>query len=817
MFRKLLTATAIAVMAGTTLASDYCFPSPVNPAGKDPKDIKQYVMFMWDDNAYSGVSGTTYEPEAGDIKWDQFGRVDGKKFNSWDKPNNPLNIKEGDMGMAWAVLNLGNRNGKKIPQTFNMLGGLYVDVFANGAPSGEAWMNYESKLGYYVPNAIDGMDHKKIAVSWGREHEILVDGKSIQPNTIKDITNRAIKAGHEIGNHTTDHMESNSPLPFSKGNDPWNGKVKGVSNIEGFAAWGGNGADTEKLDEMPWGEVINEAEHFGQKDGASAQFMGWKCYGGRHISKEAWKGAVKLADELILDNTDATKLNGFRAPRLEINSGLLFALSEMGYLYDHSMGEGFETHREGENFLWPYTLDNGMPNAWAQLNNGARSYVDSTPAGLWEIPVTENMVPADIREEVYANYAKVSRGAGLTLTANDSTHWVNKSGKICSFDFNMFILWGMTGENWLKTMKHTLDLRMSGNKAPMHYGAHTDYHTPIYDNATLLAKFNEKSFGLVVSEKWNTWETRIEVTEQFVDYAVSKGAEFVTGTQLIENMKQMQSNAPQKGEALPLTDIEWTLSKNEELTNQSKGPTSFKGDAEDLTLTVAAPEGDVYPYAKYGKYFAAGAIKELTHISLNYKTNTAITIRLAMEGEELSREITLTNRNTGELVSSGEIPLSAFDYNQYGDMTTMNYAPIDPTKITGIEIQPLAPSNKEDGTYTAREEAYDVNFSIKDITLYGKADLGKIVSIGAAANNRVQKSSILGVTSNSLKLSIANAGKYSVSLYSINGKMVQSFKNQQLSSGIQKLNLNSIASGIYMIKVTNLKTNKELTKSTLIL
>ncbi|MGZ5861743.1 MAG: hypothetical protein ACXWKB_00450, partial [Methyloceanibacter sp.] len=91
---------------------------------------------------------------------------------------------------------------------------------------------------------------------------------------------------------------------------------------------------------------------------------------------------------------------GFRAPFLRYNDHLFTALA---YAYDSSVPNCFDDAEDGTNCSWPYSLDNGSPDADAfvrKLTPSDASHLISLPAlqmhpGLFELPVTTLIVPAD--------------------------------------------------------------------------------------------------------------------------------------------------------------------------------------------------------------------------------------------------------------------------------------------------------------------------------------------------------------------------------------------------------------------------------------
>lgn len=851
MFKKVAILGLLLTYSTILFAADYCFPSANPPAGKKASDVKQYVVFAWDDNSYSGKRGTQYEDEPGgnyqNSSW--VGGVVIEGGSPRPKPNVD-NLTEGMIGVSWAAQTLSghivptiqfwndtvaygigdsviyhdsvwialiwttkgaapqiypdsaktwdkfwkfkkisptgltrtNPDGSPIHFTFNVISGLFVPTWPSD------WQARESEYGFWVPNQdLDYPDgtpmnakHTKIAIAWGREMQILTTkrGPDLQQNFIKEAFEAAIKSGHEIGNHTIDHMESNSPLP---------------NNEKGFGRWDGEGFDTDPNDVMPWGETIDEGKYFGQKPGASAQTMGWKMFAGRYISKKAWKGAVEIGEVELEKNLGISVSKGncysFRAPRLEVSSGLYYALKELGYQYDCGLEEGYEHNVNGTNQLWPYTLDNNSPNVTYQRMVGEYITMDSMPSGLWEMPSNVIVVPKEIQKAVYDNHFKIVSAApdGGDIETFDS--WVESGAKITAYDFNIWILWGITEKNWLTTMKYNVEQRLANNKAPLHYGVHTDYYTPIYDNATLMSKFNKASYGLNITEGWNTWEDRISATEEFVDWALTKDCYFISGHELIEEIKKMQKDEKfgAEGEIDALT---WNFIKNDKL-NSTASKETCPGNIDAVKLSVDAAKGDEFPYAGFGAYESAGFFEGMTHIALTYKTTAALTLRLTLKNDQ-PWEVTLGN--IGPETKSGRIPLSAFHYNQYDEVGANKS--MNTSDIVGIEVQLLTPAaKKEDHTLT-----------IKDLLVYGAKEASVYIK-NSPVNQFKQNIAIQAFTHNTLSLNVKNDGKYSISIMTANGKIVKSFINSKFKAGMNNLSFENFSSGVYLINIHNKSFN----------
>jgi hypothetical protein len=184
---------------------------------------------------------------------------------------------------------------------------------------------------------------------------------------------------------------------------------------------------------------------------------------------------------------DESDIVGFRTPFLEYNDATLATAKDLGFRYDCSIEDGYQYDQDGTNYLWPYTLDNGSPGHEILVEWGSKEPISPHP-GLWELPDHPVIVPPDLRDEMAARQS-----------------WFDvESGKITGFDYNLWVSFSMNKEEFVATLKYTLDQRLAGNRAPFMFGAHTDYYSSKYTavpNATL--------------------EERQEAIEEFLDYALS--------------------------------------------------------------------------------------------------------------------------------------------------------------------------------------------------------------------------------------------------------------------------------------------------------
>jgi hypothetical protein len=774
MTRRLIALSVVFAAATAITAADYVFPSPKPPANINPSTVKQFVSIIFDDNAYSGGTGTQYEPIP-NATYATSGWVGGIGQTGAGGANNPLNVTEtvNPFGIAWAKSILGakkNPNGKAIHMTFNVITGLFCPIW------GATWQDRQSKFGSYVDAAqpyVAGVSgFLNIPRSWGREMGIgtaqgQTDG---QKDAITPMFKSLIAAGYEIGNHTIDHMEANSPLP---------------NNALGFGLWSGEGFDPG-VDKNNEGNTIlpNEQETYGLLSNSWALTNGWEMDAGKKISTKAWAGAIKLAEDqlkLYLNMQGVgTDLFGFRAPRLETNSNQFFALKQRGYQYDDGLEEGYEDIVDGSNALWPYTLDNGTPNNFVQKDNGEKIYLDSMPAALWEIPLNAMVVPVALRPNVFSKYRQISKGASEPWAMDadsaraDSLLWITH-GKITGLDFNMFIIWGMTGNEFLQTMVYNLDLHMKNGKAPIQMACHTDYYTPIYDNATLMLPLNKNSYGLNITNGWNTYKDRQKAFEAFIDTAIKRGCYVVSGHELIDSVKALQAkDAP----VLPGYALSGTWKFGNNIGTATTTLATATGDSIRATVTFPKAGNDcgyLLPVTK-------GSLTGLTHISLSYKTTAPIMIRLIC-GDTTYQALL---NNLGPQANSGLIPISAFVLSdKIGYSATVPVA-----TITGIEIAPIAVGPAPPSAV----------FSVSNLKTYGAKVVTGVKTGPLSAV--VAKFALDRVSPMGIAFTAPAAGAYTVALYALNGTLVQSHSVTAQKTGLTHIVFNGkLSPSIYLVKI----------------
>jgi peptidoglycan/xylan/chitin deacetylase (PgdA/CDA1 family) len=765
-----------------------------------------------------------------------------------------------------------NPDGSRITQTFNVITGLFTPT----APFA-TYMSRESRYGWFRPNleffpqgtASTAM-HDRIAVAWGREHAIYMTAAGIGTPSgrrgvigyLEEVFKEAITLGHEVGNHTIDHMETNSPLPMRAGNmtaaypafADAPGTVNAAAFRDGFARWNGEGmarGGRRTGVTLPDGqEMMVDQVIFGQRPGNAWQYMGWEANAGRVLSVAGWRGLIQLGEEELLANIPELRgrVFAFRAPRLEVNTNLFHALRSLNYLYDTGNEEGYEYNMDGTNQVWPYTMDNGSPNmAWQRAVGANRSNWDSLPSGLWQFPVSVFIVPEQHRAGIFNNHVAISRGAadGVPPSEADRQQFL-RVGKITGFDFNLFVLWGATREAAIATLRHSLDSRIRGGKAPFQIGSHTDYFTPIYDYATLLNEVNKEGYGLIVNNNWNTWRDRIATYEDIVTYGLQRGAYFWDGKKTIDYVISLAERV--RVGATRTTVNNWTHFNHTQagpvVTSTHAANSSLASGSEIRVVQTRTNEVPITTgFVATGLNFRADGFD---HISLEYSISAPITIRLLVEGSAIDAafpyEVTLSNLNgwndwndnsrvnRTRFVNSREIPLSAFQRGQYvslsdnADWARRYTGLVPPTTefsrtVTGIEIavqKPIANQfqwrrNQNHFERLMNGVTNQNNFvAIRNFTIHSGEQTITPTNIVASNATHAPRTAVMGMTANKLNLSIARAGVYNVDIITANGRVVQSIRDVNLAAGVNGIPLNRMASGVYMIRIHNQNFNTTL-------
>lgn len=225
---------------------------------------------------------------------------------------------------------------------------------------------------------------------------------------------------------------------------------------------------------------------------------------------DEWTEAISVATEWLTAAPDAeedpgiglplSQLYGFRSPFLNYNDELYNVLKAQGIWYDCSIEEGFQLDQDASQMLWPYTLDAGSPghDYLQALGVPERDFDLNAHPGMIELPAYALVLPPDevaseydiqpgLIDRTHAEYAPVEPG----------------SDRITGLDYNLWADAQMTAAEFLAVLKYNLDQRLAGNRAPLLFGAHTDFYRSNWPSSDV------------------DFEERRQAIEDFIDYANS--------------------------------------------------------------------------------------------------------------------------------------------------------------------------------------------------------------------------------------------------------------------------------------------------------
>jgi hypothetical protein len=442
----------------------------------------------------------------------------------------------------------------------------------------------------------------------------------------------------DMGNHTIDHLESNS-------------------------TWNGLSAIPAKYKDPMTGSWLFTPDGFGP---------------GIMMDQATWESILAVNATELKNAYGVGAINGFRAPRLELNDQGLNALKKLNY-YDEDLEETMpDGHvdaatmvdtaaKKGFNWIpWPYTLDHGSPGIWQQQWDGDKKWVVNYPQGVWELPVYMLHVPAKgglgktIADTMLAADKDCEFPPGTP--ADQKKHCYLGEGElapgdivkeITGFDFNTFIYGRLTKDQFLTIMKHSFLIRFYGNRAPLTYGAHPIEYTAPYDDFTLGMQGNNYGYRNVL--KYSTYMDRQAAMREFVqwitsDPVLSKETYFLSGAQLVEYMKHPFNKAgmPVMPDTVATPDSNGVFTRLKWTTDHAT-ITPMDGNSADIVFDVGTADG---PPSFVTAGISPGAFKNVSHIDIKYTTDVPFRVRLlTSDGETVSTTALLAGVGTTDRVA----------------------------------------------------------------------------------------------------------------------------------------------------------------------
>lgn len=456
-------------------------------------------------------------------------------------------------------------------------------------------------------------------------------------------------------------------------------------------------------------EIANHTyDHHSQlgKDYKSDTDEGWAnmtTFLRQSASSSDWTGYLDQCAAAIDNNTDVSSsvMKGFRSPFLEYGTNLFPALKAGGFTYDCSI----EALSDNGKWRWPYTLDSGSPDhdaSWKNNSGNSQSFaVPSTP-GLWEMPAYSLIIPAD---DECSNYGIPT---GFRDRVRAKITWMKSTDiHITGFDYNLWSQAEMTKAEVLGLLKYNLDVRLSsaGNRAPLLFGAHSQYYVGDWAEANAPKATKE--------------EMQAAITE-FVDYALTKEAvRVVPVTKIIEWMRDPQELGGASENVAP-DDIL--------LSNSS----IVKGATEVGTLTAKDPNaGDTHDFDIVSGDFTISGTTLKSDGSLSVGDHD-VKIKVTDQGDlsfEKSFTITVTEEAVEDTLTSPNVGgYCGWDVVEDGkgskvDLTvdsTDGYVSGATATITRLAHEIVKDADDKDSVtydkYASLAAYYDTTVTLKDIT-----------------------------------------------------------------------------------------------------
>ncbi len=384
----------------------------------------------------------------------------------------------------------------------------------------------------------------------------------------------------------------------------------------------------------------------------------------------------------------SSAIRGYRNPYLEQNANTYIALQQLGMEYDSSIQDGAAGSAggisDGTDLYWPYTMDNGSPS-FPTLG---------TAPGLWQMPAYP----------VFRTNGKVMTG----------------------FDYNMWFPAAMTRAEFTNTLKHTLDLRLSGNRAPLLFGAHTGEYTPYS--------------GTQPSGEPDAMQRRAAI-EDFIQYALS-----------------LKVNGQQVVRIVSYSDIlDWM-----------KNPVPLF----PITIPVNVPSGPNWQPKSYPSANTAVLHNGVRYVNKWY----------ASAGEEPGTAVGDTSvwrlwtaKDADSFIYDGTITPAVPQDMTPGDNQTFEFTPNAGKQILDVIVDGVSIGAVTSHTFTDVQENHRVQVKFGD----GDNDLSYIVTAAADTNGTITPSGSVPVLSGASQVfTFQGAANYKLAKVTVDGSVVSVANNQ---------------------------------------
>ncbi len=242
---------------------------------------------------------------------------------------------------------------------------------------------------------------------------------------------------------------------------------------------------------------------------------------------------------------------------------------------------------------------------------------------------------------------KIAARMKKEITSEDTSWIEDKVREISSYDFNAFLYSRLTKSEYLEVLKYNFLLRYHGNRAPLTIGGHPEEYSARYDQEVILQQPGNEDYRDVLN--YNTYADRKAAVREFIGWVrKSYGSDvyFLSAKELVEFMKEpfdkrgkpVPAEIPNSPACESFFDSvpDWSVNKDALGSNgsfQKLGPDSF-----EIAFTVGKNDEakEQYCFVDVAAYFAQGALKNVSHIDIQYEAGAPFRIRLLPDAGDLT-------------------------------------------------------------------------------------------------------------------------------------------------------------------------------------
>jgi hypothetical protein len=574
----------------------------------------------------------------------------------------------------------------------------------------------------------------------------------------------------------------------------------------------------------------------------------------KRMSLDAIRAEITEARDVMNANgIPAEHHFGFRTPYLRYSDSTFTIVKEMGFLYDVSISA--TSSNEAGSAYFPYTLDaeadengNVSPDNIDNPDRPVRKH-----SGLWVIPCSRiEVAPQDLeavgKETVtgldYNLWANSDAALDSAQTINALMHTLQKhlDGNRAPFTLGIHSQYYFESKSEFPNVKTAQTRRIfeefvkRASQLEYVFFVSSDMVIRWMLNPVSAADFDPEDYirpafsQITPPIEISLSNTRVDegnltvgnLTVINLNIDLQHQIEIIEGAdkfEVVENTVKFKSQQPVGKYALTIKatsaggsiDREFTISVNKVLIDNiivpltgwsksidSKSDVTIGNQDGALTLEIelAETDGVNWPYA--GATRTVGVLTGVKGIEITYTADRNFTVGVGYWSPNLgfgfNAPIQSSQTQKTVVIPIEELTKTYSDAKEDG-------IPRDPSSIydaldfTGLYVQLAA-------------NTYGETTNLKVYSLKFRADAVSITNPGIK-NNRQRAISLGGISASRLNLNVAQAGVYSVDIFSVNGKQLFTTKTT-LSAGRNQISMpKNLAKGVAIIRVSGLNAKVE--------